>query len=217
LASFALAIKEREPDALPELLGYSKLFRDLPPEQRERTLAALLDNPPFFFEHPTLDANSPVASRYLQDLAVLAAKTAPHEAIIDEMLVDVAVYLRQDGRKMRQLLDKQYVSWLADQLPVDAPERRFSSEVARAVLDVVGPHEQLQFVYGNVSFEWPEGTSAPSFPRQNTWLVGVAGRLIVFTIGDRPMLRVAGPLMSRHDAYFKPLLARCGALASANL
>jgi hypothetical protein len=253
LASFALAIKEREPEALPELLGYSQLFHDLPPDLRSQTLVTLMDNPPYFFEHPTLDGNSPVATRYLQDLAVLAAKTAPHEAIIDEMLVDVAVYLRQDARRMRRLLDKQYVQWLADQLPADAPERRFAPEVARAVLDVIGPREQLQFVYGNVAFDWPEGTHAPSFPKQNTWLVGVADRLIVFSLAERPMLlwradgeviaervrgylagdlrlrggqwvgdvrreqpwlRIGGPLMSRHESYFKPLLARCTALAT---
>lgn len=248
LASFALAIKEREPDALPELLGYSQLFRDLPEEQRHATLAALSEDPPFFFEHPTLESTSPVASKYLHDLTVLAAKTAPHEAVIDEMLVDVAVYLRHDARRMRQMLDKQYVAWLADQLPVDAPERRFAPAVARAVLDVVGPHEQLRFVYGNVSFDWPEGAAGPNYSRQNTWLVGVADRLIVFTVGERPLLlwradgdavaervrgylsgdvrlrggkwlgdvrneqpavRVGGPMMGRHDAYFRPLLERC--------
>jgi hypothetical protein len=255
LASFALAIKEREPDALPELLTYSKLYSDLPDEHRDRTLNTLLDNPPFFFEQPTIDVNSPVVNRYLQDLAVLAAKTAPHEAIIDEMLVDVAVYLRQDARRMRRLLDQQYVTWLAAQLPADAPEKKFPPQVARAVLDVVGPQEQLHFVYGNIGLEWPEGVEAPTFSRQNTWLVGVAERLIVFTLADRPLLlwradgevraeqvrgylagdvrlrggqwlgdvrtdqpllRVAGPFMSRRDAYFKPLLARCTSLSGAN-
>jgi hypothetical protein len=104
------------------------------------------------------------------------------------MLVDVAVYLRHDAKRMRQLLDKQYVVWLADQLPADAPERRFAPAVARAVLDVIGPHEKLNFVYGNVSFDWPEGTVAPAVQRQNTWLVGVADRLIVFTLAERPLL-----------------------------
>lgn len=188
LASFALAIKEREPDALAELLQFSRLYSDLPEAMRQTTLMRLLDNPPFFFEHPTLDTSSPVAMKYLQDLAVLAAKTAPHEAVIDEMLVDVAVYLRHDAKRMRQLLDKQYVTWLADQLPPDAPERRFAPAVARAVLDVIGPHEKLNYVYGNVGFDWPEGTNAPSFNRQNTWLVGVADRLIVFTLAERPQL-----------------------------
>lgn len=248
LASFALAIKELEPDALPQLLQHSRLFSDLDETMRAQTLAALVDNPPFFFEQPTIDASSPVALKYLQDLAVLAAKTAPHEAVIDEMLVDVAVYLRHDAKRMRQLLDKQYVSWLAEQLPPDAPEHRLSPPVARAVLDVVGPHEQLHFVYGGVSLEWPEGIVAPHYDRQKTWLVGVADRLIVFTIAERPMLlwradgevagerirgylageirlhggkwlgdvrseqpllRIGGPLMGRHEAYFKPLLERC--------
>ncbi len=58
--------------------------------------------------------NSPIVAKYLQDLATLAAVTAPHEGVIDDMLVDVAIYLRQDARKMRQMLDKQYVSLLED-------------------------------------------------------------------------------------------------------
>jgi hypothetical protein len=187
LASFCIAIKELEPSALPVLLNHCKLFVDLPPEKQQQIAAALEENPPFYFEQPTIDVSSPVVTKYLHDLAVLAAKTAPHEAVIDEMLVDVAVYLRQDAKKMRQQLDKQYVHWLSDQLPTDAPERRFPPPVARAVLDVIGPHEPVRFVYGNVSFEWSEA-DAPVFPRQHTWLVGVADRLVIFTIADRPML-----------------------------
>jgi hypothetical protein len=187
LASFAIAIKELEPSALPALLNHCKLFVDLPFEKQQAIAAALEENPPFYFEQPTIDVSSPVVTKYLHDLAVLAAKTAPHEAVIDEMLVDVAVYLRQDAKKMRQQLDKQYVHWLSDQLPADAPERRFPPPVARAVLDVIGPHEPVRFVYGNVSFEWQEA-DAPVYPRQHTWLVGVADRLVIFTIADRPML-----------------------------
>src|SRR5690606_5009646 len=167
--------------------------------EQEQTLEWLLENPPYYFEQPSLESTSPLVTRYLQDLAALAAHTSPHEAVIDDMLVDVALYLRQDARRMRQMLDKQYVALLADRLPTSAPERRFSPAVAKAVLDVIGPHEEPQFVYGNVGFEWPDGTAAPSYSRQNTWLVGVAGRLIVFSIDERPVLlwRGEGDIVAR--------------------
>ena len=45
------------------------------------------------------------------------------------------------------------------------------------MLDVLAPGEEPRFIYGNVSFDWPEGTTAPEFPKQNNWLVGVGERL----------------------------------------
>jgi hypothetical protein len=188
LASFLLAIKEREPEELEPLLHKSRLFEDLPPAQQAQVLATLMENPPYFFEQPALDPASPLVNKYLDDLASLAAHTAPHEGVIDEVLVDVATYLRFDAKKMRQLLDKKYVALLAERLPSNAPEKRFPPAVARAVLDVAPPQEPPKFVYGSVSFEWPEGTHAPSFPKSQNWLVGIGSRLIVFALGDRPVL-----------------------------
>jgi hypothetical protein len=147
LASFLIGVKEREPEELPDLLAKTRMFVDLPLDDRVRNLAALAENPPFFFEQPTLDPASPVVAKYLGDLATLAAHTAPHEGVIDDMLVDVAIYLRQDAKKMRRLLDKEYESLLEAQLPPDAPERRFSARVARAILDLAAPGEELRFVW----------------------------------------------------------------------
>lgn len=254
LASFVVAVKEREPDDLAVLLPEAKLFSDLPAAERERILETLLTNPPFFFEQPTLDPASPIVAKYLQDLATLAARTAPHETVIDDMLVDVAIYLRQDAKRMRQLLNKQAATFLAQRLPEDAPEKRFPPDVARAVLDVLAPGEEPRFVYGNVSFDWPEGCQAPEYPKGQTWLVGVGDRLVIFAVTERPVLlwrgeiglaaervrgylasdlrlhggqwlgdarmevpivRVAGPLIAKHDLYFKPLLAVCPLPAAA--
>jgi hypothetical protein len=250
LASFLLAIKEREPEQLAPLLAKTRLYSDLPEDMKAKMLAALLENPPYFFEQPTLDPASPLVGKYLEDLANLAALTAPHEGIIDEMLVDVAIYLRYDAKKMRQLLDKKYVALLAERIAPDAPEKRLPPAVARAVLDVAPIDEPPKFVYGNVAFEWPERAEAPAFPKHQNWLVGVGNRLIVFALGERPVLlwraegdctalrgrgyiggdvklsggtwlgdvrtelptlRIAGPLIASHDAYFKPLLAMCTA------
>lgn len=188
LASFLLAIKEREPEQLAPLLAKTRLYSDLPEDMKAKMLAALLENPPYFFEQPTLDPASPLVGKYLEDLANLAALTAPHEGIIDEMLVDVAIYLRYDAKKMRQLLDKKYVALLAERISPDAPEKRLPPAVARAVLDVAPVDEPPKFVYGNVAFEWPEGTEAPAFPKHQNWLVGVGNRLIVFALVERPVL-----------------------------
>ncbi len=253
LASFVIAVKEREPSELRKLLPQVKLYSDLAEAERERMLDALLTNPPFFFEQPTLDPTSAIVSKYLHDLAMLAASTAPHEAVIDDMLVDVAIYLRQDAKKMRQLLNKQAAAYLSQRLPADAPEKRFPPEVARAVLDVLAPGEDPQFVYGDISFEWPAGCTAPEYSKSQTWLVGVGDRLVVFAVPERPVLlwrgeatvtiervrgyltsdmrlhggqwlgdarpeqpivRVAGPIIAKPDAYFKPLQTFCPAYAT---
>ncbi|HTN73933.1 MAG TPA: hypothetical protein VL096_01755 [Pirellulaceae bacterium] len=188
LASFVIAVKEREPEELTQLLPQVKLYADLPESDRERVLEQLLSNPPFYFEQPSLDPASPLVTKYLQDLAALAARTAPHEAVIDDLLVDVAIYLRQDAKRMRQWLDKQAASYLAERLPADAPEKRFPAPVARAVLDLIAPDEELRFVYGNVSFDWPSGVEGPDYPKQQTWLVGLGQRLVVFSLAERPVL-----------------------------
>lgn len=188
LASFLIAVKEREPEELAELFKHTRLYVDLPPAEQERVLQQLHENPPFFLEQPSLDPSSPIVMKYLQDLTALAARTTPHEATIDDLLLDMAIYLRQDVKRMRQLLDKQYATLLAERLPDDAPEKRFPPKVARAVLDVLAPGEQPRFIYGNVSFEWPEGTAAPDYPKHQNWLVSVGERLVVFAVDERPVL-----------------------------
>lgn len=89
---------------------------------------------------------------------------------------------------MRRMLDKQYVAFLADRLPADAPDKRFAPAVARAVLDLLAPGEAPRFVYSGVQLEWSERATAPQYPRRDTYLVGVGNRLIIFAMNDRPAL-----------------------------
>ena len=68
------------------------------PDQRAALLSKLEANPPFFFEHPDLDPESDLVPKYLADLAALQVRVSPRDSHLDELISDVAEYLRQDPK-----------------------------------------------------------------------------------------------------------------------
>lgn len=188
LASFLLGVKEREPPELPALLASSKLLAELPADRRETLLARLLAETPFFFEHPDLDPESDLVLRYLDDLAGLHVRVRPRDARVEESLLDVAAYLRQEPKVMRQLLDKQLGMHLSERLSPAAPIQKFPTAVARAALDLIEHGELAQCLYGGITLEWPAGSKAPRHDKNSLWLLGVGKRLVLFSVGGQPKL-----------------------------
>jgi hypothetical protein len=189
LASFLVSIKQLEPPEAAKLLETSSLVGELSAEDRQRLLADLAQNASFFFEHPDVDPDGDLVEKYLDDLAALHARTAPHDARIEETLDDVAAYLRRSPRKMQALVEKHYAAALAERMAPDAPIRRVPTDVARATLDLLaveGP--SVRFLYGPAKIEWPDVASHADLGGAELWLLGVASKLILFAAGEQPRI-----------------------------
>ena len=189
LAGFLLGSKEREPQELPALLASSRILAELSDADRAALLAKLEASPPYFFEHPDLDPESDLVLKYLTDLAVLQVRVAPRDVRLDELVTDVAEYLRHDPNSVRRILDKEYGTHLAERISPESPTRKAPLEAAHAILDLLEPGEKARFLYSGISLEWPPGTSGPSYKGSSLWLLGAGKRLILLAMeGDEPTL-----------------------------
>ena len=163
------------------------LAAELPPEERQQLLAELTQNASFFFEHPDLDPDGDLVEKYLDDLAALHARTAPHDARIEETLDDVAAYLRRSPKRMQALVEKHYAAALAERLAADAPLKRVPTAVARAALDLLSiDAEQARFLYGPAKLDWAESTAPAELSGAELWLLGAGKQLTLFAAGDQP-------------------------------
>jgi hypothetical protein len=151
-------------------------------------LARLQSDTPYFFEHPDLDPESDLVLRYLDDLAGLHVRVRPREARVEETLIDIAVYLRQEPEVMRRMLDKHFAEHLAERFAPDAPSVKTPTSVARAALDLLEFGEVARCLYGGISVSWPEGTRAPRYSKGSLWLLGVGKRLVLFSVDGLPKL-----------------------------
>ena len=188
LASFLLGVKEREPPELPAMLRSSRLLAELPEDRRQPLLARLQEGAPYFFEHPDLDPESDLVLGYLDDLASLHVRVRPREARVEETLIDVATYLRQEPREMRRLLDKHFAEHLAERMAEGAPSAKVPTKVARAVLDLLEYGEAARCLYGGVSLAWPAGLPPRRHSAGSLWLLGVGPRLVLFSVDGSPKL-----------------------------
>jgi len=208
LASFLIATKQLEPGDLRQHLGASRLLAELVEADRERLLAGLEENPPFFFEHPDLDPDGDLVSIYLSDLALLHARVTPRDAATELALADVAAYMRREPKVMHALLEKQYAATFAERLASDAPSRKFPGSVARAALDLLEPGEQARFLYGGLTLDWPDGVKPADFSG-GLWLLGVGLRLVLFTAGEQPKVLWRGDASVHAEQSRHLLLTSC--------
>jgi hypothetical protein len=188
LAGYLLEIKQVEPESLRSLLESTAIASALSEAENSELWPSLQADPPFFFQTPQLTPGGPVVAPFVADLCDLAVRVAPRYPLADEVVVASAVRLREDALAVQKMLDKRYVGELARLLPEDAPRQRFPAAVARAVLDLVQDEQSLLFVYGDVQVADGEGEHITGARREDTWLVAVADRLVVFTMGDSPEL-----------------------------
>ncbi len=179
LAGFLNMVKQCEPAQLHQLLLQTKLWNELTAEQRLELEREQAEVPAYLFEQPDLDSASDIVPLYLDDLAMLAARVPPHEASIDELLRDVAVFLRQDAKKMGALIERHVTSMLQERLAETSPVRKVPLPVARAALDLLG-EEKGDFLYGSVAVE-PGGSE-----RDSLWLLGLPTRLVLLQVEPRP-------------------------------
>ncbi len=189
LASYLLEIKQREPQELAELLAGCRVPSQLAAERREQVLAELRENPPFFFEHPDIDSQGSVAPAFLEDLVRLAVRVPPHIAELDLVLANVAAYLRHDPDAIRKQVDAACLARFTEHCAAPRViKTRMSPTAVRAALDLIGPGEQVKFVFGRVQLERQAGQIEA--PRDAAlWLMGVGDRIVLFAIRDeRPQL-----------------------------
>jgi hypothetical protein len=186
-------------------------LNELPAAERTALVAKLEANPPYFFEHPDLDPESDIVGKYLADLAALQVRVSPRDSRLDEIVTDVAEYLRYDPRSVQRTLEKEYATHLAERLSPESPVRKAPTDVARAVLDLLEPGEMGRFLYTGVTLERPAGTDGGALPSGNLWLLGAGNRLILFSVADEiPVLlwRGEGPLEFRQEKGFLSNAAR---------
>ncbi len=190
LAGFLISSKEREPHELAGFLAASKILNELPPTDGTALLSKLEANPPYFFEHPDLDPESDLVSKYLSDLAALQVRVSPRDARLDELITDVAEYLRHDPKVVQRLLEREYAAHLAERISPESPTRKAPLAAARAILDLLEPGEQARFLYTGITLEWPAGTSGTSHRGSDLWLLGVGHRLTLFALDNEEPLVV---------------------------
>lgn len=237
LAGFLNMVKQCEPAELHDLLASTRLWKELTAEQQTSFDREQQETPAYLFEQPDLDPADDVAAMYLDDLANLAARVPPREASVDELLRDIALYLRQDAKKMNALIEKHLADQLGERLATASPTRKVPAAVSRAALDLLGS-ERAEFLYGSVSIDG-------SKDKGGLWLLGTSSRLVLMAVEPRPQalwradapvsvqivkrlmageaqirggtwltstdgsptIKLGGPLLGGSDAYFKPLVA----------
>lgn len=186
LASFLLSMKECEPEDLPLELGSSSVLAELSGEEQKKTMAELMENPPYFFEYADLDVMSDLTGKYLRDLARLHVQRAPREVSLSQAVTDVAVYLGKTPRDMQQILDEELARVWQLRRGGDMPLAKVPTNASMAILDLLEKGDSIRFVYGGVTIDPPEVDARRV--KENLWLVGVGERLVVIAIADRPRL-----------------------------
>lgn len=205
LASFLVSIKEREAEELEPWLSSCRLWNDMTSPARASLLQQLRDNPPYFFEHPDVDPKSPLADQYLDDLARLSASLRPRAAATDELLADVAIYLRQNARDMHKRLRGKYLEQLEQRWHDGSPKVRVPTSVARGVLDLLEPGEEVYFAYDETVIEMESGGAASPLLKAPGWLIGLSHRLVFLAdhAGIHPLWQGEGYLRpERVKGYF---------------
>ena len=111
-------------------------------------------------------------------------RVAPRDAHLDELISDVAEYLRHDPKNVQRLLEKEYASYLAERISPESPTRKAPLEVTRAILDLLEPGELARFLYTGITLEWPTGANGAGRGGSDLWLLGAGQRLVLFGLED---------------------------------
>jgi len=185
LASYMLAVKEHEIDDLEASLELCSIWKELGGAKKKQLFEALRSNPPYFFEHPDIAADGKLAGQFLDDLAVLAARTAPYNEAATETVVDAGAWLRQEAPAVNARLDKAFNAVWAEHVPADA-RRKLPQAVVSAALCLRQNEEPLRFLFSNVRCQFEE-QAPPGAPVGDTaWLLGAGDRLVLFTASPTP-------------------------------
>jgi hypothetical protein len=209
LASYLVGEKDLEGEDLAPLITTSKIFAQLAEEERPKLLAALKENPPYFFEHPDLDPDSDLVGLYLDDLAALEARVPPHDPQREESLFAVAAYLRKDAKVLEALLTKHRTAYFTDRLHPESPLRKAPAHVMRAVLDLLTGETARFFLFNPVTLEWPGEKPPVEIKAGELWLLGTADKLLLFTAGTQPQLLWRGDSQVQTEAVQKYLQTTC--------
>ncbi len=219
LAGFLAEVKGLEPEDWPPILSGTRMFQALDPTGQSALLRDLEAAPPMIFSYPDLAAGDPRVDEYLADLISLTVRVAPRNEEIDEQALSAAHHFRaMEAAPFRKRLDREYVSFLADCLQPDSPEKRVRPSVARALVCVLTAVEEPRFLYSSVTLREREGREEEwPFPLYaEPWLMGTDHRLVLVAVnrkfqsgpilvwtGDRPGATADAAAVSRWKERFR--------------
>jgi len=237
LASFLIDAREMDAEKTPALLERTRSARTLKPEQREQCLAAIKDDPPFFFEPPDLDPEEDATAAYLADLTALAVEVSPFTATTRTLVEEVAAYLRQDAKEVGENFDAALVARLSRNLSAFQPDEQMTPAVAAALATALPATHPIRFVYGDIELD-PPLKSEPLFlyatdnecglrriadPSEPLWLADETARAKqnttlghghcaitggAWTDNRTRTIRVGLPVFSGYSSHFQALLER---------
>lgn len=184
LAAFLLSQKEKEPHDLPASLSASHLFSGMEDHRRAALLEHLQAEPNYLFDAPDLDSTSPIVDQYLNDLALLAARTPPYTDDADETVSEAARFYRRDASQVQSLLKKAYREELIRRFSTPPNTRKVPLPLARQILQTLVENETPSLLYSDVVLEMPDRSEPPDFG--DLWLLGTSHRLVLFGTKPRP-------------------------------
>jgi hypothetical protein len=156
LASILLVSKQLEPTELAEPLAATEFFVDASEETRERWLEQLIADPPYDVEMPDIERDGPLAEMLLQAAATLLVANLPFQIQEEAIFNDLAVYLDRDHDKAETILERAMVNHVADSLDRNSSKRRFSPEIARAILLGLDDEDNLLFAFDGAKLRDPQ-------------------------------------------------------------
>ncbi len=187
LASFLLAVKLLEPQELRPLLASTRLIGLVASDMQTKVLDEIESNPPYFLEHPDLDVDGDLPRKFVEDLAMLHARTAPRSIEIEVSIVEMATYLRLPAASIQTAIEKHLLDQFVHVCGEIAGVKKPPVAVARAVLDLMAGSKQLTLLYGNATIDRisevittseKAGTSSGEY-----WLTGRSDELWLIEIG----------------------------------
>ena len=237
LASFLIDARELDADHAAPLLERTRSARNLPPDSRAASLKAIRDDPPFFFEPPDLDPTDDATAAYLADLTALAVEVSPFTGTTRTLIEEVAAYLRQDAKEVRQNFDVALIARMNRNLSAFQPADQMSSAIAEALAIALPPATPVRFVYTDIELDPPMkpetvflyatdeecGLRRLSEPSEIIWRADETTRAKqnttlghghcaitggIWTDNRTRIIRVGLPVFSGYASHFRALLER---------
>jgi hypothetical protein len=237
LAGFLLEQRHLDAEPAAALLEGTRSATSLSANSWESSRAALVADPPFFFEPPDLDPEEASTDRYLEDLVALAVEVPPFPRDTRTLITEVATFLRQNPATVARRLDSALVTRSARNLSAFQPDHQITPSIAEALVAGIPKDDPIRFVYADIDTDPPIETEglflcatdmactlrSSNRPEVILWNCDESARARQNTTlgrghcavsggkwhdgGDR-LIRIGLPLFSGYAAHFRALLER---------
>jgi hypothetical protein len=151
LASFLVDRREIEPADLTKFIETTSVLKVMDPALRAQWLLTAEKDPPFYFEPPDLDPDSPITKKYLADLIALAVEIPPYRNDTRELIIEVAHFLRQDEAATAKGFGEAIVTRVSRNLSAFQPDAQITPEAAETLALALPSGSAIRFVYGDIT------------------------------------------------------------------